>query len=82
MIPQEDDTNAEMRSKITQLIPHMRRKIAEAKLIYKQGTSNASIRNTALQIRLQFPGLIKMLNQSIGDEGEVEEAERFLEEGQ
>ena len=82
MIPQEDDTNADMRSKIKRLVPRMRKKLVEARLIYKKGTSNASIRNTALQISYQFPGIIKILDQSIGGGGKIEEAERILEEGQ
>ena len=82
MIPQEDDTNADMRSKIKRLVPHMRKKLVEARLIYKKGTSNASVRNTALQISYQFPGIIKVLDQSIGGGGKIEEAEEILRGGQ
>ncbi len=81
MIPQEDDTNADMRSKIKRLVPHMRKKLVEARLIYKKGTSNASVRNTALQISYQFPGIIKVLDQSIGGGGKIEEAEEILRGG-
>ena len=82
MIPQEDDSNAEMRSKIKRLIPHMRKKLVEAHHIYSKGTSNASARNTALQIKTQFPGVIKMLVQSVGGGDNVAKAEQFLREGQ
>jgi len=82
MIPQEDDNNANMRSKIKRLIPHMRKKLVEAHHIYSKGTSNASVRNTALQIKTQFPGVIKILVQSVGGGDKVAEAEQFLREGQ
>ena len=82
MIPQEDDSNAEMRSKIKRLIPHMRNKLVEAHHIYSKGTSNASVRNTALQIKTQFPGVIKVLVRSVGGGDKIAEAEQFLREGQ
>jgi hypothetical protein len=82
MIPQEDDNNANMRSKIKRLIPHMRKKLVEAHHIYSKGTSNASVRNTALQIKTQFPGVIKVLVRSVGGGDKIAEAEQFLREGQ
>ena len=82
MIPQEDDSNANMRSKIKRLIPHMRKKLVEAHHIYSKGTSNASVRNTALQIKTQFPGVIKVLVRSVGGGDNVAAAEEFLREGQ
>ena len=82
MVPAENDTNAEMRSKIKRLIPHMRKKLVEAHHIYSKGTSNASVRNTALRIKTQFPGIIKVLVRSVGGGGKIEEAEEILREGQ
>ena len=82
ILPQEDDSNANMRSKIKRLIPHMRKKLVEAHHIYSKGTSNAAARNTALQIKTQFPGIIKILVQSVGGGDKVAEAEQFLREGQ
>jgi hypothetical protein len=80
MIPQEDDSNAEMRSKIKRLIPHMRKKLVEAHHIYSKGTSNATARNTALQIKTQFPGVIRVLVRSVGGGDKIEKAEQFLRE--
>jgi len=71
-----------MRSKIKRLIPHMRKKLVEAHHIYSKGTSNASVRNTALRIKTQFPGIIKVLVRSVGGGGKIEEAEEILREGQ
>ena len=81
MIPAFNDTNANMRSKINRLIPNMRNKLVEAHYIYKKGTSNAAARNLAIKTIVQFPGIIKILRQSVGDGDNVAEAEEFLREG-
>jgi len=82
ILPQEDDSNANMRSKIKRLIPHMRKKLVEAYHIRSKGTSNATARNTALKVITQFPGVIKILVQSVGGGDNVAEAEEFLREGE
>ena len=74
IIPDTQDTNARMTSKIHKLIPAMRKKLVEAHHVYTSGTKTASLRNHSIQVMVQFSGIIEALAASIGEPPNIPES--------